>query len=63
MKDQAIQDAIHDFQKHFGVNEEVEAYYQSLNGEEIIVVENYYKRAFYTANIQLIKVNNLREEM
>lgn len=62
MNDELLRDAIFDFEKNFGHSEDIDAYYEVMNSEKIIVVENYSKRAFYTINVQLIKVINLRED-
>lgn len=57
-----LETAIADFQKHFGNHESPKVGTQLLNGEEMIVIENSAKRAFYTVGIQLIKLINLRED-
>lgn len=57
-----LNDAVTDFQKHFGNHESPKVGTQNVNGEEMIVIENSNKRAFYTVGIQLIKLINLRED-
>lgn len=62
INEQDMQDAIADFQKHFGNHESPLVGTQVVNGEEMIVIENSRKRAFYTVGVQLIKLINLGED-
>ena len=51
-----------DFEKHFGVSDDLATSTDYLGGEKVIVVENHIKRAFYSLSAELIKVINLTGE-
>jgi hypothetical protein len=51
-----------DFERHFGVSEHTKAEFTHLNSERVIVVENDVKRVFYSTDLQLLQVINLKNE-
>ena len=61
-KSNEIQIAQQDFEKHFGFSEDLVTSTDYLGGEEVIVVENHARRAFYSLSGELIKVLNLNGE-
>lgn len=48
-----------DFEKFFGRSESTHATISELGGEQVIIVENHIKRAFYSMNVELLKIINL----
>jgi hypothetical protein len=48
-----------DFEKHFGCSEGTKVYLSEYAHENVIVVENHVKRAYYSFCIELLKVINL----
>jgi|GEM_PF-5431848 len=51
-----------DFEKHFGVREEIESYFGTYSLEDVIVVEDHKRRAYYSLSVELIKVIKLTED-
>lgn len=49
-----------DFIRNFGDTGDVEAKTEVVGHEEMIVVENGLKRAFYSQEVELVKVLNLK---
>lgn len=62
-KNEAFSAARQDFVAHFGSFEEPNVREDFFAGEQVIVVENSSKRAFYSSRIELLKVINLKGEM
>lgn len=52
-----------DFERHFGKGDDTKSSMDLFGGERVVVVENHVKRAFYSTNIELIKVFNLQGEI
>ena len=48
-----------DFERFFGPSENTFAKMGNMGGEQVIIVENHIKRAFYSLDIALLKVINL----
>lgn len=50
-----------DFEKNFGVFTTTQVTIETLGNEECIVVSNHLRKAFYSMNIDILKVINLSE--
>lgn len=50
-----------DFERHFGPSEKIKAYLGELGTERVVIIENHNRKAFYSFDVELLKIINLTE--